>query len=201
MSAHRNFVPGRNRRSAFKCSSQVSVQVRLLRVLQEREYERIGSSKTIKVDVCIIAATNRDLEKAIADGTFREDLFYRLNVVPIELPPLRSRPGDIALLAEHFIAKYCAETGRDSLPLSSEALCELKCNAWKGNIRELENRIERAVSSTRFPPSLALTASPASELSTMREVQEKLVAQALQQNDNDLTAAARWIFPCPKCNF
>ena len=123
----------------------LGVQVKLLRVLQEREFERIGSSKTIKVDVRIIAATNRDLERAIAEGTFREDLFYRLNVVPIELPTLRSRPGDIALLAEHFIRKYGVEKGRDALVLSEEALGELQSNPWKGNIRELENCIERAV--------------------------------------------------------
>jgi transcriptional regulator with GAF, ATPase, and Fis domain len=91
------------------------VQVKLLRVLQEREFERIGSSKTIKVDVRIIAATNRDLQKAIEDGTFREDLFYRLNVVPIELPPLRERPEDILRLVQHFVHKYCDETGREDM--------------------------------------------------------------------------------------
>ena len=207
----------------------LSVQVKLLRVLQEREFERIGSSKTIKVDVRIIAATNRDLEKAIADGTFREDLFYRLNVVPIELPPLRSRPGDITVLAGHFIDKYCTETGRDLLQLSDAALQELKCNAWKGNIRELENCIERAVilaedhvieprhlllapsgstqsaqaravSSTRFASSTAATSanaatsaidSSSNAVSTMREMQKKLVSQALRQSENNLAAAAR----------
>lgn len=122
-----------------------SVQVKLLRVLQEREFERIGSSKTIKVDVRIIAATNRDLQTAIAEGSFREDLFYRLNVVPIELPPLRERPEDVAQLAEHFIRKYCTETGRDVLKLDSDALRVLQQNEWRGNIRELENCIERAV--------------------------------------------------------
>ncbi|HVF85428.1 MAG TPA: sigma-54 dependent transcriptional regulator, partial [Abditibacteriaceae bacterium] len=198
----------------------LSVQVKLLRVLQEREFERIGSSKTIKVDVRIIAATNRDLEKSIAEGTFREDLFYRLNVVPIELPPLRSRPADIAVLAEHFINKYCVETGRDTLQLSDAALHELKCNSWKGNIRELENCIERAVilaedyvieprhlllahngstqsaqaravSSTRFVVPATATVSSGNETPTMREMQRKLVAQALNQSDNDLISAAR----------
>lgn len=123
----------------------LGVQVKLLRVLQEREFERIGSSKTIKVDVRIIAATNRDLQQAIAEGTFREDLFYRLNVVPIELPPLRERVADIPLLVEHFILKYCDETGRDRLRVSDAAMKVLQAQPWRGNIRELENCIERAV--------------------------------------------------------
>jgi DNA-binding NtrC family response regulator len=121
------------------------VQVKLLRVLQEREFERIGSSKTIKVDVRIIAATNRDLQKAIEDGTFREDLFYRLNVVPIELPPLRERPEDILRLVQHFVHKYCDETGREDMKVDEGAIHTLQTNEWRGNIRELENCIERAV--------------------------------------------------------
>jgi DNA-binding NtrC family response regulator len=123
----------------------LTVQVKLLRVLQEREFERIGSSKTIKVDVRIVAATNKDLQKAIADGSFREDLFYRLNVVPIELPPLRERQEDIPLLSEHFVRKYCQETGRDMLRLTDDAVRTLQTYEWRGNIRELENCIERAV--------------------------------------------------------
>ncbi|PQV63813.1 two-component system, NtrC family, response regulator [Abditibacterium utsteinense] len=122
-----------------------SVQVKLLRVLQEREFERIGSSKTIKVDVRIIAATNRDLGRAILDGSFREDLFYRLNVVPIELPPLRDRPGDMPYLVNHFLKKYGEETGRIDMKVTGEAMESLKAHNWKGNIRELENCIERAL--------------------------------------------------------
>ncbi|MBW3637815.1 MAG: sigma-54 dependent transcriptional regulator [Armatimonadetes bacterium] len=122
-----------------------SVQVKLLRVLQEREFERIGSSKTIKVDVRIVAATNRDLGRAIAEGTFREDLFYRLNVVPIELPPLRDRPGDMPYLVNHFLKKYGEETGRRDMRVTDEAMACLKAHNWKGNIRELENSIERAM--------------------------------------------------------
>ena len=122
-----------------------SVQVKLLRVLQEREFERIGSSKTTKVDVRIIAATNKDLQKAIADNSFREDLYYRLNVVPIELPPLRDRRDDIPRLVEHFITKYCDETGRNNLTVGPEAMALLMEYEWRGNIRELENCIERAV--------------------------------------------------------
>jgi DNA-binding NtrC family response regulator len=122
-----------------------SVQVKLLRVLQEREFERIGSSKTIKVDVRIVAATNRDLTRAIADGSFREDLFYRLNVVPIELPPLRDRPGDMPYLVDHFLKKYGEETGRLDMKVTPEAMLALQAHNWKGNIRELENCIERAL--------------------------------------------------------
>ena len=121
------------------------VQVKLLRVLQEREFERIGSSKTIKVDVRIVAATNRDLGRAIAEGAFREDLFYRLNVVPIELPPLRERPSDIPYLVNHFLKKFGDETGKTQMKVSGEALQSLQSYSWKGNIRELENCIERAM--------------------------------------------------------
>ena len=122
-----------------------SVQVKLLRVLQEREFERIGSSKTIKVDVRIVAATNRDLSRAIAEGTFREDLFYRLNVVPVELPALRERPGDMPYFVNHFLQKYGEETGRPDMKVADEAMESMKSHNWKGNIRELENCIERAM--------------------------------------------------------
>ena len=122
-----------------------SVQVKLLRVLQEREFERIGSSKTIKVDVRIVAATNRDLSRAIAEGTFREDLFYRFNVVPVELPALRERPGDMPYFVNHFLQKYGEETGRPDMKVADEAMDSMKNHNWKGNIRELENCIERAM--------------------------------------------------------
>ncbi len=122
-----------------------SVQVKLLRVLQEREFERIGSSKTIKVDVRIVAATNRDLSRAINEGTFREDLFYRLNVVPVELPALRERPGDMPYFVNHFLQKYGEETGRPDMKVADEAMESMKTHNWKGNIRELENCIERAM--------------------------------------------------------
>ena len=122
-----------------------SVQVKLLRVLQEREFERIGSSKTIKVDVRIVAATNRDLSRAINEGTFREDLFYRLNVVPVELPALRERPGDMPYFVNHFLLKYGEETGRPDMKVADEAMESMQNHNWKGNIRELENCIERAM--------------------------------------------------------
>jgi DNA-binding NtrC family response regulator len=122
-----------------------NVQVKLLRVLQEREFERIGSSKTIKVDVRVIAATNKNLRKEIEEGRFREDLFYRLNVVPIELPPLRERRDDIERLVGHFVRKYGEETGRVITRVSDDAMQTIMESPWKGNIRELENCIERAV--------------------------------------------------------
>ncbi len=118
-----------------------AVQVKLLRVLQERQFERLGGTRTVEVDVRVVAATNRDLQQLIAQGGFREDLFYRLNVVPVHLPPLRKRPGDIPLLVAHFLGKL--EAG--SKHISTEALGLLAAYQWPGNIRELENTIERVV--------------------------------------------------------
>jgi two-component system NtrC family response regulator len=121
-------------------------QVRLLRVIQEREFTPLGDTSPVKVDVRIIAATNVDLKEAVKNGTFREDLYYRLSVVPIELPPLRNRKEDILPLAQHFIRKYAAENGREiSESLSSEVLSLLENYYYPGNVRELENIIERAV--------------------------------------------------------
>jgi len=123
----------------------VEMQVKLLRVLQESEFERVGGIKTISVDVRLIAATNRDLRQAIAEGRFREDLFYRLNVVPVALPPLRERLEDIAALVEHFIAKYNQRLTRSVKGITREGLERLREYPWPGNIRELENIIERSV--------------------------------------------------------
>ena len=121
------------------------MQVKLLRVLQESEFERVGGIKTIRVDVRLVAATNRDLKKEIASGTFREDLFYRLNVVPITLPALRERKSDVPHLVSHFIAKFNARLKKSVEGIEPEALERLTGYAWPGNIRELENVIERAV--------------------------------------------------------
>jgi DNA-binding NtrC family response regulator len=118
-----------------------AVQVKLLRVLQEQTFERLGGTKTIEVDVRVVAATNQDLQAKIADGEFREDLFYRLNVVPVTLPPLRERPNDIPLLVAHFLEKY--EAGERSI--DNEAMGLLMDYSWPGNVRELENTIERIV--------------------------------------------------------
>jgi two-component system response regulator AtoC len=125
-------------------SMSAKLQVKLLRVLQEREFERVGESRTIRVDTRVIAATNQFLEEEIAAGKFREDLYYRLNVVPIYLPPLRNRREDIGPLARHFLEKYCEENREDTPRLPSSVLKELESYSWPGNVRELENYVERA---------------------------------------------------------
>ena len=122
-----------------------SVQVKLLRAIQEREIRRVGDTRDIKVDVRLIAASNREVAKAVADGVLREDLFYRLNVIPIHLPPLRERREDIPLLVAHFIRRLSAELGRPVRSVTPEALAILETYRWPGNVRELENVIERAL--------------------------------------------------------
>jgi two-component system response regulator PilR (NtrC family) len=122
-----------------------ATQVKLLRVIQEREFRRVGGTRDVKVDVRIIAATNKDLRKAVADGSFREDLYYRLDVIPITLPPLRMRTGDIPLLAHHFLDQFCASSGKPVPHMTPEAMKVLLAHEWKGNVRELENLIERVV--------------------------------------------------------
>jgi len=125
------------------------MQVKLLRVLQERKFRRVGGNEEIEADIRIIAATNRDLGRAVADGTFREDLFYRINVIPIQLPPLRDRREDITPLAEHFVGKYREQMGKPITGLTPEALRWLEGGDWPGNVRQLENVIERAVALER----------------------------------------------------
>jgi DNA-binding NtrC family response regulator len=122
-----------------------AIQVKLLRFLQERELERVGGNQTIKVDVRVVAATNRDLPRMVKEGKFREDLFYRLNVVSLEMPPLRARPSDIPLLAIRFLQKYCDENGKRIERFGEDALRAMTTYPWPGNVRELENAIERAV--------------------------------------------------------
>lgn len=122
-----------------------TIQVKLLRVIQEREFRRVGGNQDVKVDVRIVAATNKDLEKAVADGSFREDLYYRLDVIPIRLPPLRMRSGDIPLLVNHFLERFSKESGKPQPVLNSEAMHVLLAHEWRGNVRELENLIERVV--------------------------------------------------------
>jgi two-component system response regulator PilR (NtrC family) len=121
-----------------------ALQAKLLRVLQEREFERVGDSHTIKVDVRVIAATHSDLHKMVGEGAFREDLFYRLNVIPVKLPPLRERRDDIPLLVQHFVQKLSADAGRPPAKISQEAMRSLMAHNWPGNVRQLENAVERA---------------------------------------------------------
>jgi DNA-binding NtrC family response regulator len=149
-----------------------AMQAKLLRVLQERRFERVGGTESLEVDVRVVAATNRPLQKLVKQGTFREDLYYRLNVVKIDLPPLRERPEDIPLLATHFAAKY-ARSGDAPKPLSPHAMDLLLHYRWPGNIRELENAIERACVTSHeaqilpedLPPDLTAPSSPRVPLS------------------------------------
>ena len=159
-----------------------ALQVKLLRVLQEREIERLGGKETIKVNVRIIAATNANLEKGIAEGRFRLDLYYRLNVFPVILPPLRSRREDIPLLTEYFIRMYASKTNRKTEGIAPDALSRLMDYAWPGNVRELQNVIERSVLMTNEPilrdvSFMSTTASPIKEPTTEEVTRVKTIAE------------------------
>ena len=153
-----------------------SLQVKLLRALQEREITAIGDTKPIKVNLRVIAATNRDLTAEVAAGNFRQDLFYRLNVVEIKMPPLRDRRDDIPMLARHFVEKYTKELGRPMRPLSSDAIRQLVSYPWPGNVRELENIIERAIILSKNPERIDVDDFPAtlSESAIPNAVPQKL---------------------------
>ena len=138
----------------------LSLQSKLLRALQEREIERVGESRPIKFDARVIAATNSDLRKLVKDGTFREDLYYRLNVIPITLPPLRDRREDIPLLARHFVQKSCRSNNLPARTLSQDAIRVLMNYSWPGNIRQLENAIEHAVAMTGQEREIQSSALP-----------------------------------------
>ena len=180
-----------------------NVQLKLLRVIQEREFTRLGGTSTLKADVRLLAATHRDLEQALAKAAFREDLYYRLNVFPIYLPPLRERMADIPLLAEHFLSKYSGEHQKPVQRLSAPALDLLMQYPWPGNVRELENIIERAVLvcdedtilSVHLPPSLQRQepgASASSGLASQVEKLEKeLITEALRQTRGNQSKAAQ----------
>ena len=130
------------------------VQVKLLRVLQERKFRRLGGTEEVAADIRIIAATNRDLGKMVAAGEFREDLFYRINVIPVRLPPLRERQDDIPAIADHFVSRFAAQMNKDVRAISGDAMACLCAYPWPGNVRELENAIERAVALERTPAVL-----------------------------------------------
>jgi Nif-specific regulatory protein len=183
-----------------------NIQAKLLRVLQEREFERVGGTRPIKVDVRVIAATNRDLDAAIKAGAFRQDLFYRLNVVALTLPALRERPEDLPLLANYFIAKYSARCKRAVRGISVEARACLSRYTWPGNVRELENAIERAVvmGSTEWIrpedlPDAVLEiesggpggGSMAEYHEALNETKKRLIVDAVEQAHGNYTEAAK----------
>jgi formate hydrogenlyase transcriptional activator len=166
----------------------LGLQVKLLRVLQEGEFERLGSSHTIKIDTRIIAATNRDLERAVAEGRFREDLYYRLNVFPIYMMPLRERKDDIPILVQYFVEKYSAKVGKKIDRISQKVMEQLQAYYWPGNVRELENVIERAVIISRggqLEPGKWLiregSAPEAQNMVTLEEVEREYITRVLKQ--------------------
>ncbi|MFB6098445.1 MAG: sigma-54 interaction domain-containing protein, partial [Salinibacter sp.] len=169
----------------------LETQAKLLRVLQHQTFERVGGSETIEVDTRILAATNRNLEAEVEAGQFRSDLYYRLNIFPIELPPLRDRNEDIPLLAEHFCEMYAARTGKEIEGLSASAMAALKGYDWPGNVREMANIIERAVILTRDQriraEHLSITedadAQGRGAFKTLEEVQRQHIERALEQTD------------------
>ena len=180
------------------------VQVKLLRVLQERELERVGGTTTIKVDVRLIAATNRNLEAEVKAGRFRGDLYYRLNVFPLHVPPLRERKSDLILLADYFAEKYAEKNSKLIKRISTPALDLLTSYSWPGNVRELENCMERAVilstdtviHSYNLPPSLQSAVSTNTEPTTTLEaalsrLEKELIVEALKITDGNMAAAAR----------
>ena len=171
-----------------------AIQSKLLRVLQEREFEPLGAERTQKVDVRVIAATNRDLKQMVAEGKFQEDLYYRLNVIPIVLPPLRERPDDIPVLIDHFVEKHRQRTGKRIDRVEPDVIDALRAYNWPGNVRELENTIERAVVLATGPivttssiSLLGATSSPSSGLPSPRLhqniewVERETIRRALQQ--------------------
>ncbi len=187
-----------------------AVQVRLLRVLQERTFERVGSSESVSVNVRVLAATSRNLEKEIAEETFREDLYYRLNVFPIILPPLRERRSDIMLLADHFLQKYGEMYGKNIKRISTSAINMMMAYHWPGNVRELENCLERAVLTAsdevvhgyNLPPSLqtsdethtSIFPKDGADLKTMVESYEKeIIIDALKKHRGNAAATARYL--------
>jgi len=168
-----------------------SAQIKLLRVLQSRKFERVGGEETLKVDVRILAATNKDLLKEVTNGSFREDLFYRLNVIPIHLPPLRKRRNDIPLLARHFLQRFAIEQHKEIQDFSSEAMRRLLDYPWPGNVRELENSIEHAAVLAKRTtveisdlPSPIRAASPSDDSDapgTIVENEKKLLQEVLEE--------------------
>ncbi len=200
----------------------LDLQAKLLRVLQEREFQRLGSSETVRVDIRVVAATNCDLLDRVEQGKFREDLYYRLHVVPLQLPPLRDRSEDISLLAEYFVEKICRSEGLPVKMLTAEAIERLSAFSWPGNVRQLENAIEMAVAlsgdrqtlsdadfpmagaagklavirSHARPADLTVVSVPDSGLDyeqTMADIERNIIAQALEKTGGNKKAAAEML--------
>jgi DNA-binding NtrC family response regulator len=182
-----------------------ATQVKLLRVLQERSFERLGGTRTLKVDVRLVAATNRDLRAALEEGTFRQDLYYRLNVVPIDIPPLRDHKEDIPDLVNLFIARFASEAGKDIGGISADALATLTAFHWPGNVRELENIIERGIALTSggelqlsdIHLDAARTKAPGDtqallpEGMTLEQWEDEMIREALRRANGNKSQAAR----------
>ncbi|MGE3276040.1 MAG: sigma-54-dependent transcriptional regulator [Vicinamibacterales bacterium] len=189
----------------------MALQMKLLRVLQEREFERVGDTRTVRVDVRIVAATNSDLGRMVQEGAFREDLYYRLNVIAVQLPPLRERKDDIPMLAQHFIRKYGAAMEDRALPqMAQGAMRQLMAYAWPGNVRQLENAIERAmafvgtrstIETADLPPELQPSREPAAPVldfpedgvdlpAVVSRIERDLITRALARTRNNRAAAA-----------
>jgi len=181
------------------------LQAKLLRVLQEHEFERVGGTKPIQVDLRFVAATNRRLDKAIRDGSFREDLFFRLNVVTVTLPPLRDRPEDIVPLASHFLSRYCSTLGKGIKEITVDGWELLKRYRWPGNVRELANVLERAVVLSRgdkitsedlplgdvsSSPELAASDVPAGFHEAVVAYKRQIIREALHRSGGNQSRAA-----------
>jgi DNA-binding NtrC family response regulator len=191
-----------------------TVQVKLLRFLEEHEFERVGGNKTLKVDVRVVAATHRDLEKRIREGTFREDLFYRLNVIELHIPPLRDRGSDIPILAHHFLKRFAEANGKEVKGFTDEALALLARHSWPGNVRELENAVERAVvladeprlGPAHFPTLLARAGEdpPAAAGgvripgSTLAELEREAILRTLESVSGSTSRAAKVLGISPR---
>jgi DNA-binding NtrC family response regulator len=177
-----------------------NIQVHLLRVLEEKEFSRVGGNEPIKVDVRVISATNRDMKEAIDKGQFREDLYYRLNVVNIELPPLRERVEDIPLLAQHFLKRFALENQKEITGFSPEGTDFLLRHQWPGNVRELENAIERAVILAQNPvievsdlsqQNLVPAGLTTSSARNLKQLEKEHIQNVLSETEGNYTEAAR----------
>ncbi|MCE9626431.1 MAG: sigma-54 dependent transcriptional regulator [Candidatus Eisenbacteria bacterium] len=185
------------------------LQAKLLRVLESRTFRRVGGSTDISVDVRVVAATHRDLQKMVVEGRFREDLYFRLNVVPVVIPPLRERQTDIPLLAEHFVARFCRELGRPAAKLTSDALARMHGYRWPGNVRELRNVMERVVlleaddeiRAEHLPPEMSAVMAaaagglggdpfPSGQVRPLAEIEKLAIEHALRVCDGNKTRAA-----------